>query len=114
MADAIKARHFPMPLPVLCSSAEERDTLHQQTIVQSTLKLGAEANVTFVGIGELGVDAPLCVDGILAPEEMTALMDAGATGESAAGVFGQNGALLDHPIIERVASVPIPPRERGV
>lgn len=113
MADAIKARHFPMPLPVLCSSAQERDALHRQGIVQSTLRLGAEADVTFVGIGELGVDAPLCVDGFLAPDEMMALMNAGATGEICGWMFGQDGTLLEHPINDRVASVPIPPRERG-
>lgn len=113
MADAIKARHFPMPLPVLCSSAQERDALHGQGIVQSTLKLGTEADVTFVGIGELGVDAPLCVDGFLAPEEMTALMKSGATGEICGWMFGRDGVLLDDPINERVASVPIPPRDRG-
>jgi DNA-binding transcriptional regulator LsrR (DeoR family) len=113
MADAIKARHFPMPLPVLCSSADERDLLHLQPIVQSTLKLGTMANVTFVGIGELGVDAPLCVDGFLAPDEMADLMASGASGEICGWMFDQAGRLLDDPINDRVASVPIPPRESG-
>jgi DNA-binding transcriptional regulator LsrR (DeoR family) len=113
MADAIKARHFPMPLPVLCSSADERDLLHLQPIVQSTLKLGAMANVTFVGIGELGIDAPLCVDGFLAPDEMADLMASGASGEICGWMFDQAGRLLDDPINDRVASVPIPPRESG-
>ncbi|MBP2549941.1 DNA-binding transcriptional regulator LsrR (DeoR family) [Neorhizobium galegae] len=113
MADAIKARHFPMPLPVLCSSADERDLLHLQPIVQSTLKLGAMADVTFVGIGELGVDAPLCVDGFLAPDEMTSLMAAGATGEICGWMFDHAGRLLEDPINDRVASVSIPPRESG-
>ena len=33
MADAVKARHFPMPLPVLVSSAEERVMFHNQALV---------------------------------------------------------------------------------
>jgi DNA-binding transcriptional regulator LsrR (DeoR family) len=111
MADAIKARHFPMPLPVLCSSAEERDTLHEQALVRSTLALGAEAAVTFVGIGELGVEGPLCVDGFLAKEEMLRLMERGAAGEICGWIFDRNGHLLDNSINERVASVPIPSRE---
>ncbi|MGN7294120.1 sugar-binding transcriptional regulator [Rhizobium sp. SAFR-030] len=113
MADAIKARHFPMPLPVLCSSAEERDALHMQSIVQSTLKLGATADVTFVGVGELGVEAPLCVDGFLAPDEMTSLMKCGAVGEICGWMFDRDGQLLAEPINDRVASVPIPPRSSG-
>lgn len=110
MADAIKARHFPMPLPVLCSSAEERVTLHDQALVRSTLALGAEAAATFVGIGELGVDGPLCVDGFLGREEMQSLVESGAAGEICGWVYDQQGRLLDNAVNERVASVPIPSR----
>ncbi len=38
MADTIKARHFPMPLPVLVSSPEEREVLHKQSLVQIALE----------------------------------------------------------------------------
>lgn len=111
MADAIKARHFPMPLPVICSSAEERATLHEQSLVRSTLALGAQAEVTFVGIGELGVDGPLCVDGFISRQEMLSLVKAGAAGEICGWIFDRQGRLIDDPINERVASVPIPSRQ---
>ncbi|WP_105400070.1 sugar-binding transcriptional regulator [Neorhizobium sp. T7_12] len=111
MADAIKARHFPMPLPVLCSSAEERETLHDQALVRSTLELGAQADVTFVGIGELGADGPLCVDGFLGKEEMQKLVREGAAGEICGWVYDNQGRLLANSINDRVASVPIPSRE---
>jgi DNA-binding transcriptional regulator LsrR (DeoR family) len=111
MADAIKARHFPMPLPVLCSSAEERETLHDQALVRSTLALAAQADATFVGVGELGVEAPLCVDGFLAQQEMLQLVESGAAGEICGWIYDQNGRLIDNAVNERVASVPIPSRE---
>lgn len=111
MADAIKARHFPMPLPVLCSSAEERELLHDQSIVRSTLSLGATASVTFVGVGELGENAPLCLDGFLGVDEMKALMENGAVGEICGWFYDADGKVLDHPVNERVASVPIPSRD---
>ena len=110
MADAIKARHYPMPLPVLVSSPSERELLHAQAMVRSTLDISAKADVTFVGIGEMGVDAPLCVDGFLAREEMLDLMEKGATGEICGWIFDGNGKLLDNSINERVASAPIPKR----
>ncbi len=113
MADAIKARHFPMPLPVLCSSAEERETLHDQALVRSTLDLGAQADVTFVGVGELGADGPLCVDGFLEKEEMMTLVKNGAAGEICGWVFDHQGCLLGNSVNDRVASVPIPSRERS-
>ncbi|MBW0371133.1 sugar-binding transcriptional regulator [Ensifer adhaerens] len=113
MADAVKARHFPMPLPVLAASAEEREVLHSQSLVQVALKLGAEANVAFVGVGELGPDAPLCQDGFLAQDEMAGLTKAGAAGEICGWMFDHDGALLSGSFNERVASVPLPPRDRA-
>ncbi|APO76381.1 DeoR family transcriptional regulator protein [Rhizobium etli 8C-3] len=111
MADAVKARHFPMPLPVLVTSAEERELLHGQQLVRSTLAISAQADVTFVGIGELGIDGPLCVDGFLEKDEMMELMREGAVGEICGWIFDAQGRLLDNPINERVASASIPSRE---
>ena len=111
MADAIKARHFPMPLPVLVTAAGERELLHAQALVRSTLDISAKADVTFVGIGEMGPQAPLCLDGFLGQEEMLALMRRGAAGEICGWIFDGQGRLLDDPINERVASAPIPARE---
>lgn len=111
MADAVKARHFPMPLPVLVSSPEERALLHNQALVKSALQLGSEANVAFVGVGELGQQAPLCEDGFLAPDEMARLMEEeGAAGEICGWMFDRDGQLLPGSINKRVASVPLPSR----
>src|SRR5690606_24548625 len=96
---------------VLVSSTEERDLLHRQSLVQSTLQLGREADVAFVGIGELGADAPLCLDGFLDPEEMARLMEGGAAGEICGWMFDRDGRLLEGSINGRVASVPLPLRE---
>ncbi|MBX5163836.1 MULTISPECIES: sugar-binding transcriptional regulator [unclassified Rhizobium] len=114
MADAVKARHYPMPLPVLVTSAEERELLHGQQLVRSTLDISAQADVTFVGIGELGIDGPLCVDGFLEKDEMMELMRGGAVGEICGWIFDVDGRLLDNPINERVASAPIPSRDASM
>jgi DNA-binding transcriptional regulator LsrR (DeoR family) len=111
MADAVKARHFPMPLPVLVSSPEERAVLHSQALVKSALQLGAEANVAFVGVGELGDRAPLCEDGFLAHGEMVRLMDEGAAGEICGWMFDRDGQMMSGSINKRVASVPLPSRD---
>ena len=65
----------------------------------------------FVGIGDLGYNAPLVVDGFLQPDEMEKLIAAGATGEICGWIFDARGELLDDPINERVASIAIPSRE---
>lgn len=114
VADTVKARSFPMPLPVIASSAEERKMLHTQPMIASTLDLAAHANITFVGIGHLGPDAPLLVDGFITEVEHKALQKAGAVGEICGWVFDAEGRLLEGFINERVASAPIPSRENGL
>ncbi|WP_159945822.1 sugar-binding transcriptional regulator [Rhizobium sp. 18065] len=111
MADAVKARHFPMPLPVIVSSREERDLLHRQPLVAPTIELGKSSDAAFVGIGEMTLNAPLLLDGFLQQDEMEALLTAGATGEICGWIFGPDGRLLDDPVNERVASLAIPSRD---
>lgn len=110
MADAIKARHYPFTLPVFASSAKERQLLHAQALIRTTLDLAAKANVSFVGIGELGPQAPSVVDGFLTAAEMEALQNAGAAGEIVGWVFDASGQMIKGLTNDRVASAPIPSR----
>lgn len=114
MADKIKARSFPMPLPAIASSAEERKMLHNQPLIQPTLALAAQADITFVGIGDLGPKAPLLVDGFITDAELKALQKAGAVGEIVGWVFDREGRLIEGITNERVASAPIPSREKSL
>ena len=114
MADTVKARSFPMPLPVIASSSEERAMLHNQPMIRTTLELAARADVTFVGIGDLGPRAPLYEDGFLTELELKALQKAGAVGEMVGWAFDREGRLIDGITNDRVASAPIPSRENSL
>jgi DNA-binding transcriptional regulator LsrR (DeoR family) len=114
MADTVKSRSFPMPLPVIASSKAEREMLHAQAMIRPTLELAARADVTFVGIGELGPGAPLVLDGFISEAELAALRDAGAVGEIVGWTFDADGAFIDGVTNDRVASAPIPDRARSL
>lgn len=114
VADAVKARSFPMPLPVIASSARERELLHAQPMIRETLALAAQADVTFVGIGDIGPDAPLYLDGFITDAELKALQKAGAVGEICGWSFDADGRMIDGPTNDRVASAPIPSRETSL
>jgi DNA-binding transcriptional regulator LsrR (DeoR family) len=114
VADTVKARSFPMPLPVIASSAREREMLHSQPMIRETLALAAQANVTFVGVGEIGPDAPLYLDGFITDDELKALQKAGAVGEICGWSFDADGKLIEGLTNERVASAPIPSREHSL
>lgn len=114
MTDKVKARSFPMPLPVIATSAEERELLHAQPMIASTLALAATADVTFVGIGDLGPGAPLFEDGFISQSELKALQKAGAVGEIVGWAFDSEGRLVDGITNDRVSSAEIPSREKSL
>lgn len=114
MADKTKARSFPMPLPVIVTSPAEREMLHEQAMIRPTVELAAQADVTFVGIGDMGPNAPLYQDGFISEAELRALQKAGAVGEIVGWAFDREGRLIEGLTNERVASAPIPSRERSL
>ena len=114
MAEAVEARHFPMPLPVYVSSPEERRLMHDQALIRSTLTLAAAADVAFVGIGEMDETAPLFLDGFIGLSELSDLRAAGAVGEICGWISDAAGrALLQGGTNPHTASAPIPPRDRA-
>ncbi len=112
MADRVRARYFPLPLPVLASSAEERRQLQAQPMVRETLELARDAQTAFVGIGQIGPDAPLVRDGFIGAADLGPLSRAGAIGEIVGWVFDAKGQLIDGLTNDRVASAALPPRDR--
>jgi DNA-binding transcriptional regulator LsrR (DeoR family) len=105
VADAVRAPHYPMPLPVIARSRDERKLLLAQKSVDHVIELARRADVTFVGVGHLGADAPLLQDGFVTREELGALVEAGAVGEIIGWAFDAQGRLIEGLTNERVASV---------
>src|SRR5262249_20335595 len=81
VADAVRAPHYPMPLPVIASTVDEKKLLLAQKPVKQVIDLAQRADVTFVGVGHVGDGAPLLQDGFVTRDEMRTLIKAGAVGE---------------------------------
>ncbi len=111
LADTSKARSFPMALPVVASTAEERDLLHRQPLVAAALELAQKADIAFVGVGDLGPEAPLHVDGFVTSDELAELREAGAVGEICGWAFDAEGRLIEGLTNTRVASGTLPSTE---
>lgn len=108
IADASKARSFPMPLPVVAASSAERDILHKTPLVAAALKLAQQADVAYVGIGDLGAEAPLFADGFVSRVELDDLRQAGAVGEICGWAYDLDGNLIEGYTNTRVASGSLP------
>lgn len=107
IADRVRAPHYPMPMPVIAQSTEERDLFHALKPIQSVLRLAQGANVTFVGMGQMSDDAPLLKDGFITEAELREMQALGAAGEIAGWVFDSEGRYLETSINQRVAGVKV-------
>jgi len=105
LPDAAQAPHYPMPLPVIASTSHERQLFFEQASVRQIVSLATSADVTYVGVGDLGENAPLLQDGFITRKELQALNKAGAVGEIVGWAFDGNGALIEGLTNDRVASI---------
>lgn len=111
IADRVRAPHYPMPMPVIAQSPDERDLFHSLKPIQSVLRLARGADVTFVGVGQMSADAPLLKDGFITAEELAEMQAQGAAGEVAGWVYDSDGRYLETSINLRVAGVRVTAEE---
>ena len=112
MADRVSAPHYPLPVPVYASDERERDLLHAQPSLRIPLEMARKADVAFLGIGDLREGAPLAADGFVSSAKLDELRERGAVGEICGWLFDREGQLLSAPSNQRIASPPLPDRER--
>lgn len=105
IADKISAPHYPMPVPVISETLDERAAFHALRPVQAVVRLAQTADVSFVGIGNMGNDAPLLKDGFVTRREMDELQAKGAIGELVGGVFDGAGRYIDNDITARMGGI---------
>lgn len=107
LADLTKAQHFPIPLPVLADTEEQRDSLAAMRIIQRTVSLAHSAQVTLVGVGQMDLDAQQHIDGFISREELLNQIRLGAVGEITGWSFTADGKVMDGGVNGRVTSVPL-------
>ncbi|WP_116134123.1 sugar-binding transcriptional regulator [Tropicimonas sp. IMCC34043] len=109
LADRVSADQYPMPLPVVASSLEERELFHSLTPVRRNVALARQALITFVGVGHASDTAPMLRDGFLSEPEFREIQAAGAVGEIVGWFYDESGQYLDAEPNRRVAGVRVEP-----
>lgn len=107
IAAKVQAPHFPMPLPVIASTMEERAAFLALAPVQRARDLAKSATVAFVGVGEMTGTPPLLKDGFLSREELAAMQAQGAVGEICASAYNAEGKYLAADLNARVTGVKV-------
>ncbi len=115
VAEKLQATYFPMPVPVISDTPEERAFFFHLRPVQAVIALAQQADVTFVGVGQMNDEAPLFVDGFVTRDELKALQAMGAVGEIASWVYDAHGRYIDVARNALIGAVRVEPgRDRPV
>ncbi len=109
IAAKLHAPHYPMPVPLISDTPEERDLFHALAPVQAVARLAREADVTFVGVGQMGDDAPLYKDGFVTRDQLCAMQAQGATGEIVGGVYDGEGRYIETSLTGCIGGVRVEP-----
>ena len=106
LADRTKARHYPMPLPFLMSSAGERDQMLKIDPIAKVRAVAAKADLRLIGIGQMDQRAQVHVDGFVTREELLEMMRLGAVGELTGWAFDAEGRIIKGGTNARLTSIP--------
>jgi DNA-binding transcriptional regulator LsrR (DeoR family) len=109
VAEKLMAPYYPMPVPVMADTPEERAFFMHLRPVQTVFALAQQADVTFVGVGQMSDDAPLFLDGFVSRDVLSELQRQGAAGEIASWVFDDQGVYISSPRNALVGGVRMEP-----
>ena len=104
--DRTGARHYPMPLPFLMSSEDERDRMVRIDAIAKVKAVAAKADLRLVGLGQMDQKAQVHVDGFVTREELYEMMRLGAVGEVTGWAFDAKGRLIKGGTNRRLTSIP--------
>ena len=106
LADRTGARHYPMPLPFLMSSEDERNRMVRIEPIARVRAVAAQADLRLIGIGQMDQKAQVHVDGFVTREELLEMMRLGAVGEVTGWAYDANGRLIKGGTNKRLTSIP--------
>ncbi|WP_332299390.1 sugar-binding transcriptional regulator [Pseudomonas putida] len=107
LADKTGSKAFLLPMPVIAPSTEERDHWHNGQLFPLVKQLYKEAEVAFVGIGDVLENCALVADGFISAEEALSLQSKGAVGEILGWAMNKHGERVNDGWAERVTSFPL-------
>jgi DNA-binding transcriptional regulator LsrR (DeoR family) len=106
LADRTGARHYPMPLPFLMSSEDERNRMVRIEPIAKVKAVAAKADLRLIGVGQMDQKAQVHVDGFVTRAELFEMMRFGAIGEITGWAFDARGKLIKGGTNLRLTSIP--------
>ncbi|MDB5526672.1 MAG: putative sugar-binding domain protein [Rhizobium sp.] len=94
LSERSSAQCYPLPMPVVTNTVEERQVLQAQPGYKNLRALVDEASLLMMGIGYWGHEATLYKDGFITAAETRQAMDSGAMGELLGSAINERGEIV--------------------
>ena len=107
-AEKIGSKCFLLPAPLVADSPEERKQWCRHRLYKVVEELSSEADVAFVGIGDIREGCPLHRDGFINIDEVIELVKARAVGDHLGWTYDERGEPVRVSVQERVTSIQLP------
>lgn len=113
-AEKLQCRHYILPAPLFADNLEDKILWCQHRVYKEVTEKALNADMTFIGIGEVGRGCPLNTEGFVTNEQLENLINDGAVAELLGNFFLPNGERLSTSLDETLTSVPLfsPPRKQ--
>ncbi|KGW40191.1 putative sugar-binding domain protein [Burkholderia pseudomallei MSHR1000] len=98
-------KHFLLPAPLFADSEAERAQWCNHRLYRIVEKLSAQADVAFVGVGNIGAHCPLFEDGFITAAELGEMVELGAVAEMLGLPIDAQGRPIVASTSTRVTSV---------
>lgn len=107
LAEKTGAQSYVFPVPFFANSAEDRDVLLAQRGVRDVFEMAQAALLKLIGIGSAEMDTQLVQSGMISPEEMAEIVQAGGVGEMLGYFFDEGGSVLETHLSNRTLATDI-------
>jgi len=106
-ANIVGADCYLLAAPAVVDSAKTREALIERCGLKEVINRSSTMDMALISVGTMAAQSTSFRLGFLNEEERVSLIKKGAVGDMLFNFFDANGALVKHPINERVVSMPI-------
>lgn len=105
MAEKMQGKYFFIPAPLYADSPEDKTSWCQHQVYQRVAARALNADITFLGIGEVGIGCPLNAEGFITDAQVRELERQQVAGEMLGHFFNHRGERLSSELDALLTSV---------
>jgi DNA-binding transcriptional regulator LsrR (DeoR family) len=113
VASAVGAECYLLAAPAIVDSQETRRILIERCGLDDIIRRAEKLDMAIMSVGALSPDSSTFRFGFYSDAERASIEAAGAVGDVLCHFFDKDGTLLDHPLNDRVMSVPLASVQRA-